>query len=109
MSQTSRSMLSVRKRLRLTLRVKPRSDATEWVAAKRPNMNTVRAVLDALESRHPALRNTIRDHGTLKRRPFIRFFACKEDMSLEPTETLLPEAVVNGAEPFLIVGAMAGG
>jgi len=55
------------------------------------------------------LRGTIRDHGTLKRRPFIRFFACKEDWSNEAPETPLPDAVVNGAEPFLIVGAMAGG
>ena len=70
---------------------------------------TVRAVLDALEARYPALRGTIRDHGTLKRRPFVRFFACKEDLSLEPPETRLPDDVVSGAEPFLIVGAMAGG
>ena len=70
---------------------------------------TVRAVLDALEARHPALRGTIRDHGTLKRRPFIRFFACKEDLSLDPPETPLPAEVVNGTEPFIIVGAMAGG
>ena len=70
---------------------------------------TVRAVIDALEARYPTLRGTIRDHGTLKRRPFIRFFACKEDLSLEPTDTILPEAVISGIEPFLIVGAMAGG
>ncbi|HXT11188.1 MAG TPA: MoaD/ThiS family protein [Candidatus Angelobacter sp.] len=70
---------------------------------------TIRAVLDALETRFPMLRGTVRDHGTLKRRPFIRFFACKEDLSLEPPDTPLPEAVVNGEEPFLIVGAMAGG
>jgi len=70
---------------------------------------TVVAVLDAIEAKYPALRGTIRDHGTLKRRPFIRFFACKEDLSLEPPDTLLPEAVVNGTEPFLVVGAMAGG
>jgi sulfur-carrier protein len=70
---------------------------------------TIRAVVDALEARYPVLRGTIRDHDTLKRRPFIRFFACKEDLSLEPPDTPLPEEVVNGAEPFLIVGAMAGG
>jgi hypothetical protein len=70
---------------------------------------TVRAVLDALEAKYPVLRGTIRDHGTLKRRPFIRFFACKEDLSLESADTPLPEAVVNGSEPFLVVGAMAGG
>ena len=70
---------------------------------------TLRAVLDALEARYPSLRGTIRDHDTLKRRPFVRFFACKEDLSLEPPDTRLPDAVVNGEEPFLIVGAMAGG
>jgi len=70
---------------------------------------TIGKVLDALEEKFPVLRGTIREHGTLKRRPFIRFFACKEDLSLEPSETPLPEAVVSGEEPFLIVGAMAGG
>jgi hypothetical protein len=70
---------------------------------------TIGAVVDALEARHPVLQGTIRDHGTLKRRPFVRYFACKEDLSLEPPETLLPPAVINGEEPFLIVGAMAGG
>jgi sulfur-carrier protein len=70
---------------------------------------TLRSVLDALEARYPVLRGTIRDHVTLRRRPFVRFFACKEDLSLEPPETKLPDAVVTGDEPFLIVGAMAGG
>ena len=70
---------------------------------------TIGAVLDALEARYPVLCGTIRDHGTLKRRPFVRYFACKEDLSLEPPETRLPDEVVSGAEPFLIVGAMAGG
>ena len=70
---------------------------------------TLGAVLDAIESTYPALRGTIRDHGTLQRRPFLRFFACKEDLSLEPADTQLPEAIATGAEPFLIVGAMAGG
>src|SRR4029434_9958056 len=70
---------------------------------------TVRAVLDALEARYPVLRGTMRDHGTMKRRPFVRFFACKEDLSLESPETQLPDEVVSGVEPFLIVGAMAGG
>jgi len=73
------------------------------------NPVTVVAVIDALEAKYPVLRGTIRDHGTLKRRPFIRYFACKEDMSLEPPETPLPEAVINGTEPFLVIGAMAGG
>jgi molybdopterin synthase sulfur carrier subunit len=70
---------------------------------------TIRAVIDAIEAKYPALCGTIRDHGTLKRRPFIRFFACKEDFSLEPTDTLLPADVLNGKEPFMVVGAMAGG
>lgn len=70
---------------------------------------TVRAVLDALEAKYPVLRGTIRDHGTLKRRPFVRYFACKEDLSLEPPDTLLPDAIVKGTEPFLVIGAMAGG
>jgi sulfur-carrier protein len=70
---------------------------------------TLRAVLDTLEDSYPMLRGTLRDHVTLRRRPFIRFFACKEDLSLEPPETSLPDAVINGAEPLLIIGAMAGG
>jgi sulfur-carrier protein len=73
------------------------------------NPVTLGAVLDSLEAQYPILRGTVRDHGTLKRRPFVRFFACKEDLSLEPPETKLPEAVASGAEPFLIVGAIAGG
>lgn len=67
------------------------------------------AVLDALEATYPVLRGTIRDHGTLERRAFIRFFACGRDLSLEPADDPLPEAVVSAAEPFRIVGAMAGG
>lgn len=70
---------------------------------------TQRSVLDALEARYPMLRGTIRDHGTLKRRPFVRFFACEQDLSHESPDTPLPDAVATGTEPFLIVGAMAGG
>ena len=70
---------------------------------------TLRSVLDALEARYPVLCGTIRDHVTLKRRPFVRFFACKEDWSLQPPDAALPDAVANGAEPLLIVGAIAGG
>ena len=70
---------------------------------------TLGAVLDALEARYPTLSGTIRDHGTLKRRPFVRFFACEEDWSHEPPEAALPEKVASGDEPFLIVGALAGG
>ena len=70
---------------------------------------TQRAVLDALEARYPMLCGTIRDHATQKRRPFVRFFACGEDLSHEPPDEPLPNAVANGAEPFMIVGAIAGG
>ncbi len=70
---------------------------------------TVGAVLDALEAAYPMLRGTIRDQVTQQRRAFLRFFACEQDLSHEPPDTLLPEAVVSGAEPLLVVGAMAGG
>jgi hypothetical protein len=70
---------------------------------------TQRTVLDTLEAHYPMLRGTIRDHVTQKRRPFVRFFACEEDLSNEPPDSPLPETVVSGDEPFLIVGAMAGG
>ena len=70
---------------------------------------TQRAILDALERRYPMLRGTIREHGTLKRRAFVRFFACEQDLSHESPDAPLPDAVAKGAEPFLIVGAMAGG
>ncbi len=70
---------------------------------------TQRSVLDALEARYPVLRGTIRDHITEQRRPFVRFFACEEDLSHEPPDAPLPDAVASGAEPFLIVGAIAGG
>ena len=70
---------------------------------------TQRSVLDALEASYPMLRGTIRDHVTLKRRAFVRFFACEQDLSHESPDTTLPDAVVTGAEPLLIVGAMAGG
>ncbi|MBA3522545.1 MAG: MoaD/ThiS family protein [Gemmatimonadales bacterium] len=70
---------------------------------------TQRSVLDALEASYPVLRGTIRDHVTQKRRPFVRFFACEQDLSHELPDEPLPDAVVKGVEPFLIVGAMAGG
>ena len=70
---------------------------------------TQRSVLDALEAKYPVLRGTIRDHGTLKRRPFLRFFACEEDLTFESPDARLPEAVASGNEPFLVVGAIAGG
>jgi len=70
---------------------------------------TQRSVLDALETRYPMLRGTIRDHVTLQRRPFLRYFACEKDLSLESPDAPLPEAVATGAEPFVVVGAIAGG
>lgn len=70
---------------------------------------TQRAILDALETRYPMLRGTVRDHVTHKRRAFVRFFACEQDLSHESPDNPLPETVVTGSEPFLIVGAMAGG
>ena len=70
---------------------------------------TVRSLLDALEASYPALRGTIRDHVTQQRRPFVRFFACEEDLSHELPDTPLPQSVATGAEPFLVVGALAGG
>ncbi|HWS97850.1 MAG TPA: MoaD/ThiS family protein [Candidatus Methylomirabilis sp.] len=70
---------------------------------------TQRSVLDALEAKYPVLRGTIRDHVTQQRRPFLRFFACEEDLSHESPDALLPEAVASGKEPFLVIGAIAGG
>jgi molybdopterin synthase sulfur carrier subunit len=70
---------------------------------------TQRSVLDALEASYPMLRGTIRDHVTQKRRPYLRFFACEMDLSHDPPDALLPDAVAAGTEPFLVVGAMAGG
>ena len=70
---------------------------------------SVRSVLDALEARHPVLRGTIRDHGSDRRRPWLRFFACEQDLSHEPPDAPLPDAVASGAEPFWVVGAIAGG
>ena len=70
---------------------------------------TQRSVLDALEARYPALRGTLRDYVTQQRRPFVRFFACEQDLSHEPPDAPLPDAVASGAEPFLVMGAIAGG
>ena len=70
---------------------------------------TLGAVLDALEEKHPSLRGTIRDHATRKRRPMVRFYACREDWSDEPPDAVLPDAIASGTEPLLIVGAMSGG
>jgi hypothetical protein len=70
---------------------------------------TIGSLLDALEQKYPMLQGTIRDHGTLKRRPMVRFFVCGEDLSLESPDTPLPDAITNGSEPFFVMGAIAGG
>jgi hypothetical protein len=70
---------------------------------------TIGSVLGALERKYPMLQGTIRDHGTLKRRPMVRFFVCGQDVSLDPADAVLPEAIVKGTEPFIIMGAIAGG
>ncbi len=98
---------SVRVVLPAHLRVLGRVDGEVVLAVDGPV--TQRSVLDALELRHPELRGTIREHGTLRRRPFVRFFACERDLSHEPADDPLPEEVTAGKEPFLIIGAMAGG
>ena len=74
-----------------------------------PEPRTLGAVLDALEARHPVLRGAVRDRGTGTRRAFVRYFACEQDLSHRPADTVLPEPVAQGHEPFLVVGAMAGG
>lgn len=79
------------------------------VTLEAPGPVTQRAILDALEARYPVLRGAIRDHATGRRRQFLRFFACQEDLSHESPDAPLPEAVANGEEPFLILGAIAGG
>ena len=89
------------------LRTLARVDSEVTLAVDGPA--TQRAVLDALEARYPTLRGTIRDQVTQRRRPMVRFYACKEDLSNESPDDPLPEAVATGAEPYLIVGAMAGG
>lgn len=89
------------------LRTLARVDGDVMIDVAAPE--SVHAVLDALEAKYPMLRGTIRDHGTLRRRPFIRFFACGQDFSNCPPDAPLPDAVTSGAEPFHVVGAIAGG
>jgi molybdopterin synthase sulfur carrier subunit len=88
------------------LRTLARVDGEVTVDVPQP---TLGAVLNALESTYPVLQGTMRDHVTLKRRPFVRFYACEQDLSHDAPDVRLPDAVVSGAEPFLVVGAMAGG
>jgi molybdopterin synthase sulfur carrier subunit len=97
----------IRVELPAHLRTLARVDGEVTVAVNGPV--TTRAVLDALESSYPTLRGTIRDHVTRQRRPFLRFFACEQDLSHEPPDAPLPDAVASGAEPFLVIGALAGG
>lgn len=98
-------------RVALPTHLKTLAGVVDEVALQLPDGQpaTQRAVLDALEARYPVLRGTMRDHDTCRRRPFVRFFACARDLSHDPPDTPLPDAVQSGAEPFLVVGAMAGG
>jgi sulfur-carrier protein len=98
-------------RVELPTHLKTLAGVADEVALQLPGEvpATTRAVLDALEARYPVLRGTMRDHDTYRRRPFVRFFACARDLSHDSPDAPLPEAVQSGAEPFLVVGAMAGG
>jgi molybdopterin synthase sulfur carrier subunit len=97
----------IRVELPVHLRTLARVDGEVLIDAGSPA--TIRSVLDSLEAAYPVLRGTIRDHTTLRRRPFVRFFACEQDLSHDSAEVPMPVPVATGAEPFLIVGAMAGG
>jgi molybdopterin synthase sulfur carrier subunit len=96
-------------RVRLPTHLRRLANANREVELQVEGPMTLGSVLDALEAQYPMLRGTIRDHVTRQRRPFIRFFACGEDLSHEPPDAPLPDAIVTGAEPLLIIGAMAGG
>ena len=96
-------------RVTLPYHLRTLAHAEAEVTLEVSNPVTQRSVLDALESRYPMLRGAIRDHDTQQRRAFLRFFACEEDLSHDPPDTPLPEAVVSGKEPFFIIGAIAGG
>jgi hypothetical protein len=85
------------------------ADVEDDVALEVAPPVTIRTVLDALEAKYPTLRGAIRDHGTLKRRAFVRYFACQQDLSHDSPDAPLPEAVASGAEPFVVLGAIAGG
>lgn len=96
-------------RIELPQHLRTLSGAGREIMLEVPGVVSIKSALDALEARYPVLKGTIRDHGTLQRRAFLRFFVCEEDWSHEPTEKPLPEAIVNGKEPLLIIGAIAGG
>ena len=105
------TMATIRVELPAHLRTLARVGPEIRIEVERNSENRVthRMLLDALESRYPMLRGTIREYGTLQRRAFLRFFACEEDLSHESPDAALPEAVVSGKEPYLIIGAIAGG
>jgi len=96
-------------RVILPLHLRTLARIEEEVAIEVEGPPTLRSALDALEARYPVLAGTIRDHVTQKRRPFLRFYACERDLSNEPPDTCLPDAVLSGKEPLLIIGAIAGG
>ena len=96
-------------RVTLPAHLRTLARVTGEVRLEVPPPVTQRALLDALEARHPVLRGTIREHGSLRRRAFVRYFACREDVSHEPPDAPLPEPVADGREPFVILGALAGG
>ena len=96
-------------RIMLPYHLKTLANVSGEVTVQIDGKPTLRSVLDALETRYPVLRGTIREYVTQKRRPFLRFYACERDFSNEPLDTQLPEPVVSGKEPLLIIGAIAGG
>lgn len=96
-------------RVELPFHLRTLSGVRDHAELEVPAPVTIGAVLDALEARYPMLRGTIRDHDTLKRRAMVRYYICNEDWSLKPADTPLPDAIVRGAEPFLVIGAIAGG
>jgi hypothetical protein len=96
-------------RVELPMHLRTLAGVTGEVTLDLPGSVTQRSVLDALEAKYPMLCGTIREHGTLKRRAFLRFFACEEDISHESPDALLPEAIATGKEPLLVIGAVAGG
>lgn len=96
-------------RVELPFHLRTLSGTHEELRLDVPAPVTINSILDALEAKYPMLRGTIRDHGTLIRRPFLRFYACNRDLSNEPPDTPLPPQITAGTEPFLIIGAIAGG
>lgn len=96
-------------RVVLPAHLKVLANVAQEVQLEESGITTSKAVIDALEAQYPALRGTIRDPATQQRRPFVRFFACELDLSFVPLDSPLPDAVINGQEPFVVIGAMAGG